>query len=149
MEPRLILFDIDGTLVETGGAGRRAMESACTRVFGIDGVAARADGVRYAGMTDPVILRALAAALGIADDAFEARRPEVLRAYVQELEQVLALPEPRRRALPGVRDLLVRLQARDGVHLGLCTGNIEQGAWLKLRSVGMLPYKKIRQFDGW
>ena len=68
MKPRLILFDVDGTLVDTAGAERKAVERAFAEVFGADDLDGAA-GVAYAGRTDPVILEAIAEALGSAPSA--------------------------------------------------------------------------------
>ena len=130
--PRLILFDIDGTLIDTAGAGRCAMESAFRRTFGLDGVSARAAGVRYAGKTDPLILEATARAVGIGPEVFEKRREDLVASFVAALEEQMQRRDPRRRVLPGVEDLLVDLSDRRDVYLGLVTGNLEQGARIKL-----------------
>lgn len=137
---RLILFDIDGTLIDVAGAGRVAMERACQRVFGIDEVSERCSGVRFAGMTDPVILESLARAVGIADVEYASRRDEFRAVFVEEMQGEMARPDPRRRTLPGVASLLEQLEARDDVHLGLLTGNLEAGAWAKLEFFGLHRY---------
>ena len=62
MLPLLVLFDIDGTLIDTAGAGRRAIERAFEQVYGVDATKRPRDGVRYAGMTDPIIFRNVARA---------------------------------------------------------------------------------------
>ncbi len=137
MPARLILFDIDGTLIDTGGAGRRAMQRACASVFRMDGVAARTADVRFAGMTDPVILESLAQALGIDEAELERQRDELRKSFVEALRDELARPEPRRRVLPGVPVLLEELESRDEAYLGLVTGNIEEGARVKLEALGL------------
>jgi phosphoglycolate phosphatase-like HAD superfamily hydrolase len=136
MEPRLILFDVDGTLIDTAGAGKRAMERAFGEVFGLDGFA-EADGVRYAGRTDPMIFEGLARAFGIAPAAFRAERDNLERIFVAALAREMARPDVRRRVLPGVLPLLEGLEASDGVHLGLLTGNLEAGARAKLEPFGL------------
>lgn len=140
MDPRLILFDVDGTLIDSAGAGRAAMERACRRVFQVDGVSELAAGVRFAGMTDPVILEAVARAVGIAPARYERERDELERAFLHELRVELERPEPRRRVLPGVRELLDELTGREGIWLGLLTGNLEPGAWAKLTTLGLGDY---------
>jgi len=130
VRPQLILFDVDGTLVDMAGVGRRAMERAFEAVFAIDG-----DGIRsvpYAGRTDPMILRATAGAVGIEPERLAAEEQRLLHRFIEELRAELRRPDPRRHVLPGVRELLEDLAALEHVHLGLLTGNLEQGARAKL-----------------
>ena len=133
---RLILFDIDGTLIDTAGAGRRAMERAFGEVFGLSDFE-RAEGVAYAGRTDPVILDGLAEAFGIAQERLRCERNTLQRSFVRALVAEMARPDARRRALPGVEPLLERLHGMDGVFLGLLTGNLEAGARAKLEPFGL------------
>jgi phosphoglycolate phosphatase-like HAD superfamily hydrolase len=128
---KLILFDVDGTLVDVAGAGRRAMDRAFREVLKVDGIE-RAKHVPYAGRTDPVIFEAVAEELGVGAATFRERRDDVVRRFVRELEKEMQRPDSRRRVLPGVRALLEKLEATDGVHLGLVTGNLEAGARAKL-----------------
>lgn len=136
MEPKLILFDVDGTLIDTAGAGRRAMEQAFGEVFGLDGFE-QAHGVAYAGRTDPAILEGLAHAFGIRPATFREERNRLERIFVRALAGEMARPDERRRLLPGVLPLLERLDALDAVHLGLLTGNMEAGARAKLEPFGL------------
>ncbi len=131
MRARLILFDIDGTLVDTAGAGKRAMEFAFRQVFDVDRFADGA-AVAFAGRTDPAIIQSLAEAFGIEPDSLRSRREELLRVFVDALESEMRRPDPRRRVLTGVVPLLERLAAANGVHVGLLTGNLELGARVKL-----------------
>lgn len=140
MRATLILFDVDGTLVDTAGAGRRAMERACHEVLRVDGIALKTARVRYAGMTDPVIMEALALALGIDRIQLTGLAPELQRRYLVALQAEMQRPDSRRRVLPGVKELLELLHLRHGVHLGLLTGNIEQGARAKLEPFGLNGY---------
>ena len=136
MKPRLILFDVDGTLVDTAGAGRKAVERAFAEVFGADDLDGAA-GVAYAGRTDPVILEAIAEALGVATDVFCSSRSILEASFVREIQSEMRRPDPRRRALPGVTALLQTLEPMAGVHLGLLTGNMEAGARAKLEPFGL------------
>ena len=140
MEPLLVLFDVDGTLVDTAGAGRRAIESAFEQVHAVDPGAPRRDGVRYAGMTDPIIFRDLGRALGVGEQQLRERWTQLLDAYLEALEEEMGRDDPRRRALPGVQELLETLSVRPGVYLGLLTGNLEAGARIKLAPFGLNPY---------
>jgi phosphoglycolate phosphatase-like HAD superfamily hydrolase len=129
---RVYLFDVDGTLVKTGGAGSRAL----SRAFGeLYGVPEAMDGVRPHGKTDYAICReAFAAALGRAEvEAAEIAR--VLEVYVPLLEEEVRA-SPTYAVLPGVSALLRDLCAR-GDLVGLATGNIERGARVKIERAGL------------
>ncbi|ANM31306.1 hypothetical protein ABI59_19605 [Acidobacteria bacterium Mor1] len=130
--PQLLLFDIDGTLIETGGAGKRALERAFADAFEIGDFEQRTAAVEYAGRTDPGILAALAQALGVPRDRFEAERETLLANYFDGLRTLLREDHPSKRTLPGVVPLLEALAPRPGAHLGLLTGNMEQSARIKL-----------------
>ncbi len=123
--PKVFLFDVDGTLVHAGGAGRRAFERAVADLCGaFDGALAR---LRLDGMTDRLIVRESLALLGRPfDDSFCDR---ILARYVEHLPEELA--RPGYRVLPGVVGTLEALGAR-GELIGLCTGNVVDGARLKL-----------------
>lgn len=140
--PWLILFDIDGTLIDTAGAGRRAMEQAFQQRFDIESISERARGVRFAGMTDRRIIDELLRAAGLPADG-DGARGELESAYLEALETQMRRQDPRRRILPGVARTLVELEARAAVHLGLLTGNLEAGARIKLE-----PFDLNRYFPG-
>jgi phosphoglycolate phosphatase-like HAD superfamily hydrolase len=137
MRNRLILFDIDGTLVETDGAGRRAMVAAFGRVFGVPGADRRTSKVYFAGNTDPRILEDLADALSIPRAELARRGAEVEATYLEELRALMSADPVPGRVLPGVETLLERLKSENGVHLGLVTGNLEAGARIKLSPFGL------------
>jgi len=138
--PLLVLFDVDGTLVNAAGAGRRALETAFRRVLGVDGISTLAAGVRFEGRTDPIIIAEMARAAGLAAEEIDRRQGEFRDAYLAALREEMGRPDPRRRVMPGVPSLLDDLRSRPGVHLGLLTGNIEAGARLKLEPFGLNPY---------
>lgn len=131
--PKLVLFDIDGTLLWSHGAGRRAMEATLLAVFGRTGPT----GYRYDGKTDRQIVRELMRAEGFDDAAIDARMPEVVEGYVGRLRSELAPPNARTQALRGVPELLDALAEREDRILGLLTGNVELGAALKLGAAGI------------
>jgi phosphoglycolate phosphatase len=134
---KLLLFDIDGTLVLTGGAGKDAMARALTEVFGISHPLAE---VALAGRTDRAILEdALAAAPG-GPVPIDGRLSRFQDAYFARLAEELTLPRPHKRALPGVDALLDRLSRRDDVVLGLLTGNFRESARLKLGHFDLWRY---------
>jgi phosphoglycolate phosphatase len=134
---RLILFDLDGTLVDTAGAGKKAIERAFLDLFDVAAIAEKSGGVRFAGMTDSSIFEALAEACGIAPFRFAALRAALYSRYLLALSEEMARSEPKRRSMPGVRRLLEALSERPDVSLGLLTGNLEAGARIKLEPFGM------------
>jgi phosphoglycolate phosphatase-like HAD superfamily hydrolase len=140
MRPTLALFDIDGTLVDTGGAGRVGLEASFRSVFGLDDVSRPAARVRFDGKTDPTIIADIAREAGIPAAVVEARYALLQEAYLDALRKELAAPNPRRRVMPGVRPLLDRLAARPDVFFGLVTGNVEEGARVKLDAFGLNRY---------
>jgi phosphoglycolate phosphatase-like HAD superfamily hydrolase len=131
---RLLLFDIDGTLVNTLGAGRSAIFTAMTEVYGETGPI---DGFRFHGKTDPAIVRGLLRAAGHGDTWIERGFDRLWERYYEELENELAARDGRVFTYPGVTDLLERLGSDDRFCLGLVTGNMERGAWQKLRACGL------------
>ncbi len=142
MSPRtsLVLFDVDGTLLLTAGAGTRAMAGAFLDVFGLEDALEASRRVPMAGRTDPLIARDVAREAGLADATVEEGMPRFWECYVRKLRAELEVPDPRRRLMPGVRPLLDALRSRAGVRVGLLTGNIERGAWAKLEAFGLASY---------
>jgi phosphoglycolate phosphatase len=129
---RLILFDVDGTLLMTGGRAGRVLIAAISSVFGKVGDFRR---FRYSGKTDPQIVHELMASTGVPRDDVERGLSEVFRLYLDSLRQIL--PPGSLEPLSGVREVLATLAGRDDVALGLLTGNIEGGAQVKLASAGL------------
>jgi len=129
----VVLFDIDGTLVDTAGSGRDAIEGALVEVFGTAGPI---DELSFAGLTDPYIVRQLMLHAGFDDAEIDARLDALWAAYLGRLDAVLASRSSRLRVHPGVAALLDALQ-RVGAGVGLLTGNIEGGAHLKLGACGL------------
>jgi phosphoglycolate phosphatase-like HAD superfamily hydrolase len=133
---KLVLFDIDGTLLWTDGAGRRAIRAALLAEMGTAGPI---DGYRFDGKTDHQIIHELMEAAGHP----QARSPEhvdlVCRRYVSLLVGELEASAGRCLVYPGVLRLLDLLEQRGDAVLGLLTGNLVDGASLKLRAVGLDP----------
>ena len=131
---KLVLFDIDGTLLWSDGAGRSAIRTAMLAEIGSTGPI---DGFRFDGKTDPQIIHELLHASGHphAESAVHIRA--VCDRYAEMLEGELASGRRSPHVLPGVWELLDSLERRDDALLGLLTGNIAAGARLKLASVGM------------
>ncbi len=136
MKRRLVLFDIDGTLLLSDGAGRRAVVAAMADLLPEP---ERLRGVRFDGKTDPQIVVELLAAAGVEHPDDLDRVALVLERYVHHLERELARPDHRTRVMPGVLPLLERVERTADAVLGLLTGNIQPGARLKLRSAALDP----------
>ena len=133
MSQHILFFDIDGTMLSTGGAGQRAMELALVEEFRIR---FPFEDVLTAGRTD----------CGIADEIFSKyqledspkERHRFMSSYLERLPECLkTLPGA---LLPGVTELLDQLHKLDNVHLSLLTGNYVEGAWIKLRHFGIDHY---------
>jgi phosphoglycolate phosphatase len=122
---RLILFDIDSTLINTGGAGITALKLAAKKRLGVDEALT---GVEIAGRTDSGIVRQILAKHGI-----ESTEEEV-RAFLDHYVELLAeqLPKSDGHVLPGIERLLDWIDSQHHLTLGLLTGNIARGARLKL-----------------
>ncbi|HWJ43539.1 MAG TPA: HAD family hydrolase [Solirubrobacterales bacterium] len=121
-----ILFDIDGTLLVTGGAGAVAWQRAFRELHGIE---ANIDEHTRAGMTDPEIA-AIVFREVIGREGTAAERTEAIGGYLSHLQQAVDESEGY-RVMPGIEELLPRLAA-SGVLLGIVTGNIEPAARIKL-----------------
>lgn len=132
---KLLLFDIDGTLVLTGGAGARAMLRAFTDHFGFSG---GLGAISMAGRTDAWIVAQMAAAHGVTvgDEEVRAFQDTYFRYLADEIVQ----PGPGKGVLPGVRALLDALAEREDVYLALLTGNYQRGAEIKLEYFNLWRY---------
>lgn len=126
----LLLWDIDGTLIASGGAGMIALESALRRVFGLEGSLADID---FAGRTDTWIMRAVFKKFGL--DPSPENFARFFEGYASELPT--ALRNPRARVLPGVREILRAAAGHGAIAQGLLTGNMRRGAQLKLEHHGL------------
>jgi phosphoglycolate phosphatase-like HAD superfamily hydrolase len=124
----LLLFDIDGTLILSGRAGLRALNSAFERVTGRAGAF---EGISAAGRTDGFLLEEAARRAGLTLDP--EMRQRIQEQYFERLAAEILLPgEGRKAVMPGVRTLLAALQQRSDVVLALLTGNFERSARIKL-----------------
>jgi len=137
---RALLFDIDGTLVHAGGAGRRAVEAALEHHLGhaVEPQESWLGELKLDGMTDRLIVREAMVALGLRFDA--ATCDAILASYVENLRT--EIHGPGYEVLPGVEALLARSHADSRV-VGLCTGNVAAGARVKLARGG------LDRFFGW
>ena len=124
---RIVLFDIDGTLIHSGRAGVRGMNAAFARLYGVTDALA---GVTLAGRTDRAIVSDVLRAIG-REPTLEAVW-ELRDAYLDHLTEEVAKPVEGSGVLPGVWPVLDTLADRDDVAVGLLTGNFQRGAAIKL-----------------
>ncbi len=132
-----ILFDIDGTLIRTGGAGMRAIEQVMKEMFQLESIS----NVAVHGRTDEGILSDLFTAHEL---SFGEHREAFSRRYWELLPQTLAAGQGK--ILPGVEELLIRLDAMPEVALGILTGNARRAAEVKLEHFGL---SKFFHFGGY
>jgi phosphoglycolate phosphatase-like HAD superfamily hydrolase len=131
---RPLLFDIDGTLVDTLGAGRAALERAMIEVYEETGPIEEFD---FHGRTDPSIVRELLGAAGKTGPWITARFPLLWRTYIAFLEEELHDRKGQVSLFEGVLELLDALEGDARFTIGLVTGNLEGGAIRKLHAGGI------------
>jgi len=165
---RLVLFDIDCTLIDAHGAGGRAILQAIKDVYGLEGEvgsysfhgrtdpgiihdlaamwAADVESVvsEFDGGTQPQVVTTLAARLSYSSEEIDRLLPVCLARYVEVLREEVAAGFVE--VLPGVDQLVQTLAADDRALVGLLTGNVEEGARLKLAPTGLLPYFVVGAF---
>ncbi len=138
---KLIIFDIDGTLMLSGPVIRQIFGAAFGKACGKPAVL---DGIPFAGKTDRGIFRMVLSISGVEGD-FEAMFSSFVKEFLRELRQVY----PRARGphlMPGIRDLLDSLEERDGVALALGTGNIQESASIKIGRFDLMKYFPVGGF---
>jgi phosphoglycolate phosphatase-like HAD superfamily hydrolase len=126
---KLVLFDIDGTLVHTGGAGTRSMNLAFHKLFGIENAF---EGIAMAGKTDREIMKEGLKTQGL--EHMDGNLSSMVRQYLSFLEQ--EIDNPHKVIKPGIEEAIVFFQEMD-LPLGLLTGNLEKGARIKLEAFGL------------
>jgi len=139
MMKKFILFDIDGTLIDPGGAGRRSVSKAFSDIFFIKDAFA---GITMAGKTDIQIIREGLSIHGLpsGDEAMSL----ILSRYIENLK--IEINKKGKHVMPGVVELLDALNTMDGCWLGLLTGNIQQGARIKLGAFDLNRYFPVGAF---
>jgi phosphoglycolate phosphatase len=130
---KLLLFDIDGTLLMSGGAGRQAMNRAFFHCYGFEN---GFQDINMMGRTDPLILKEalLKHHLPYTENTI------FQRVYYGFLEEELLKPASNKSLCPGIIDLLKKLNRENNMILGLLTGNWQRGAYLKLRHFQIQDY---------
>ena len=134
---QILLFDIDGTLLRSAGAGRAAMDIAARELFGLDDQVKPTAGIDFAGTSDLRVLREIAATYGQCYG--EAEHARFLPRFAAELGSRMRMPAHTGELLPGVRPLLDRLR-EEAVVLALGTGNFRETAFVKLAYFGVAEY---------
>jgi phosphoglycolate phosphatase-like HAD superfamily hydrolase len=129
---RLVLFDIDGTLIDSGGAGTRSLNSAFRELFSLEDAF---KGIRMSGKTDTEIIKEAFLKHEIsADESLDA----VVGTYLKHLQK--EIKNKKKHVKPGIHELLVYLSSKEHIGLGLLTGNLEDGARIKLESLDLDRY---------
>jgi phosphoglycolate phosphatase-like HAD superfamily hydrolase len=136
---RLVLFDVDCTLIDAHGAGGRAMFRAMDEVYGVRG---ELDGYSFHGRTDPAIIVELATRWGAPEVLVRDGLPRCLARYIECLGDEITDDEIE--VLPGVHELVAALARDRRVVLGVLTGNVAEGLAIKLAPTGLLPLFKVR-----
>lgn len=136
---KLLLWDIDGTLVNSGGAGRKAMEIAINKLFSIE---ASLEAIDFNGRTDQNIFNQFFNQFGLKDS--EDRRLELCELYCQQL--LIEIPRSVGLILPGINEVVETVHARAELDQGLLTGNFERGAQVKLEHFNLWRYFKFGAF---
>ncbi len=132
-----LLFDIDGTLINTGGAGLRAMKSTVKSILGNENLLT---GYSFAGKTDAQIMNDMIRRSGL-DDKLEELSKLLSQTYIENLKTNLKNSD-NFRTYPNVNALLDNYQKNETYELALLTGNFETGAKLKLEHAGLWKYFK-------
>lgn len=133
---KLILFDLDGTLLTAGGVGRRSTRSALQAVFGSDG---NLDEIYPGGRTQEAIFLDTLLDMGYSKENFLEKREMLYAHFLDRFRDDIRRGNHQIRALPGAIDLIENLILRQEVTLGIVTGNHSDNARLKLEQAGFQP----------
>ena len=141
MTMRLLLFDVDGTLAHSGGAGRRGMQQAFEMMYGLEN---GFKDISMFGKTDPLIFKEALANHNIAWRRKDEERFKAL--YLQRLRSGILKPHPKKQIMPGVVALLQKISEDPNLIRGLLTGNWREGAEIKLGFFGLHPCFELGAF---
>lgn len=139
---KILLFDIDGTLIHSGGSGMHGMTLAFEELYGVPNAFA---GIPVSGRTDNLILQDAFANAGLPWQEHEMKRYQ--ERYFIHLAEDMQKPRPHRRMMPGFPELLDRLHALPHLHLGLLTGNWKKAAEIKLAHFDLWKYFDFGAFS--
>jgi phosphoglycolate phosphatase-like HAD superfamily hydrolase len=139
MSKRLLLWDIDSTLINSGGAGDKALKRIVRERYGVDD---DFHDIEIAGRTDVGIVRSILEKYQVAPN--ESNVSTFLENYLEYLAELL--PQLKGRVLPGVNEILTRMHDRPDRVLALLTGNLRRGAKLKLQHYGLWDYFEFGAF---
>ncbi|MGD9899752.1 MAG: HAD family hydrolase [Calditrichaceae bacterium] len=142
MRKKLLLFDIDGTLLLGRGIPKKAFLEVVRHRFP---EYQNGETLKFSGMTDPKIVHDLLMANGFKDQITPQLEKEILDEFVRVLEERIT-PDNPPLVLPGVVELLDRCVSDENIFLGLVTGNIMQGARIKLSAAGLYHYFAVGAF---
>lgn len=132
--PKLLLFDIDGTLIRSNGAGRQTLAYALERLYGTRGPL---DSYNMSGKTDPRIITDLLTAVGVSPKEINKQLPAIYELMAEHGQKIF--PEKEMAPCSGVPELLAELAKVEGALVGLLTGNSQITAPLKLSAAGIDP----------
>lgn len=133
---KLLLFDIDGTLLKSNGAGRRAMNQSIAPMLGLDTL--NLEGIDFGGRTDPQIIRDILMANGLEQDEAEATLTEAINSFVVAYSQTFQ--DEYVTALDGAVELVQALAEFQHIQLALLTGNVQPTAYIKVGGIGLADY---------
>jgi len=139
---KLLLFDIDGTLVMSGGAGKRAMNRAFEQLYGHKNIL---NDISLSGRTDDLILRDAfrKSGMNMTLSALEAYK----KVYFKVVEKEMHIPNHKKRIMPGISRLLPALHEQETVYLGLLTGNWQKSGYTKIRHFDLDRYFPFGAFS--
>lgn len=133
---KLLLFDIDGTLIDSGEAGTRSLNLAFQEVFSVPDAFR---GISMAGKTDIQIMKEALRRHGL--DSENGNIEIICKSYIRHLKR--EIENPRRHLKPFIRETLASLIEKEDFTIGLLTGNIKEGARIKLSPFGIHHYFSV------
>lgn len=136
MKQKVFLFDIDGTLLHTGGAGTRSLARSFQKIYGIENAF---KGITMDGKTDPEIVKEAFRQNGVKQRIETPEIQKVFTEYIPFLKREI-WRSTNYRLMPGVEEMLEDLHAHENILLGIASGNIQQGAEIKLKRGGIDKY---------